>query len=193
MVIATKTEPAKPTTNHMFYSLLNKFRSSCKSIMPNVFVDHWNECDALLVTKSGYCHEVEMKVSRSDFKADFKKTNRWMWSETAHGYRTRIDWNKHALLAEGNCFPNRFSFLVPDGMVDISEIPPYAGLMTFTRNVGSYGHIRVIRSPKLLHKGKVGDKMMMKLSNKFLWRYIDKITPQVEPPQLNSCPSEEHF
>jgi hypothetical protein len=37
-----------------------------------IFKHDW-ECDFFSVTDSGYCYEVEVKVSRSDYKADFKK------------------------------------------------------------------------------------------------------------------------
>ena len=38
----------------------------------NSYVFDW-ECDHFSMTKSGYCYEVEIKLSRSDFFADFKK------------------------------------------------------------------------------------------------------------------------
>jgi len=44
-------------------------------VVPNVWwgfgLNH--ECDLLVMTGSGYCYEVEIKVSRSDLKADQKK------------------------------------------------------------------------------------------------------------------------
>jgi hypothetical protein len=38
----------------------------------NSYVFEW-ECDFFSITKSGYCYEVEIKLSRADYFADFKK------------------------------------------------------------------------------------------------------------------------
>ncbi len=40
---------------------------------PNRTYDELHECDILKVTLSGYATEYEIKISKSDFKADFKK------------------------------------------------------------------------------------------------------------------------
>jgi len=46
-------------------------------IVPNVYInfgtnaDH--ECDLLIIKRSGYAEEVEIKMNKADFKADFKK------------------------------------------------------------------------------------------------------------------------
>ncbi len=47
-------------------------------IVPNVY---WgfglhHECDLLIVSKAGYCTEVEIKVTRADLRADAKKLHR---------------------------------------------------------------------------------------------------------------------
>ncbi len=40
---------------------------------PNRTWEKLHECDILKVTKAGYATEYEIKISKSDFKADFKK------------------------------------------------------------------------------------------------------------------------
>ena len=52
-------------------------------IVPNVWWG-WglrHECDLVVMTKTGYAYEVEIKVSRSDLKADLKK--RWALQQKA--------------------------------------------------------------------------------------------------------------
>lgn len=196
-MVRNRTPVTKHTTGHMFHSLLMSKRSSCEAIMPNVFVHNWNECDALMVLRSGYVHEVEMKLTRSDFKADFKKTNWWKRVPSdvrwARDGMQNVESNKHDLLEQGTCFPNRFSFLVPDGLIDPDDVPPYAGLMYFRRYEGHYGHIKVIRQPKLLHKNKISRNMMLNLTKKFVWRHIDSIQPELEVKNPYGCLTEEHF
>ena len=50
------------------------FNYSINLIVPNV---HWgmnmHECDLLMVSKAGYCTEIEIKISRADLKNDAKK------------------------------------------------------------------------------------------------------------------------
>lgn len=50
------------------------FKPRSSVIVPNV---SWgfgiHECDILCVTKSGYLYEIEIKISRSDLRADSKK------------------------------------------------------------------------------------------------------------------------
>ncbi len=46
-------------------------------IIPNVWwgMGFNHECDLLVLTRSGYAYEVEIKTSRADLKADLKKKN----------------------------------------------------------------------------------------------------------------------
>lgn len=49
-------------------------------IVPCVYwgLSDWHECDLLIVSKAGYCTEVEIKITRADLRRDAKK---------AHGHR----------------------------------------------------------------------------------------------------------
>lgn len=183
----------KHSTDHMFYALNRDRMSSCEIIMPNVHVHNWNECDALMLMKSGYCHEVEMKLTKSDFKADFKKTNWWLTDDDPAFARPRQKQGlKHEdCLANKQCFPNRFSFLVPEGLVELDDIPDYAGLMYFKRYEGEYGRIQIVRDAKLLHKKKLTDNKVLYLTKKFVYRYNKLAIPSLETNY--SCDSEDHF
>lgn len=82
---------------------------------------------------SGYCQEVEIKLSRSDFKADFKKP-------------------KHEAIKQGKFkgVANRFYYAVPNGLIKENEIPDYAGLIY----VSEFGSLNVIKKAPLLHRLK---------------------------------------
>lgn len=189
-----KLHKADPDTANMFHSLYRDKYNACRVIMPNVYVGNWNECDALLVLKSGYVHEVEMKVSVSDFKADFRKSNRYKKVKSEYGYTTAQENLKHDLLAAGEGFPNRFSFLVPEDMIGVDDVPPYAGLYYFRRYKGEYGSIFEKKAPKLMHKNKISDNLLLHLTKKFVYRYVDSIRVPMETyGELSGCPNEEHF
>jgi len=59
------------TVPEIQYELTRLFHNH-KYEQRNSYVFDW-ECDFFSMAKSGYCYEVEIKLSRSDFFADFKK------------------------------------------------------------------------------------------------------------------------
>jgi hypothetical protein len=77
-------------------------------IVPNV---SWgfgiHECDLFVLTKTGYCYEVEIKISLSDLKADLKK--------------------RHHHLSPKIC---KLYFAIPDKLLEaVSLIPKEAGIL----------------------------------------------------------------
>ena len=52
---------------------LSDFIASPRFRLKNLYVFGW-ESDLLLLTSAGYFYEIEIKISKSDFKADKKKT-----------------------------------------------------------------------------------------------------------------------
>lgn len=126
----------------------------------NVYVFD-NESDFLAVSKSGYVWEVEVKVSISDFKNDFTKT----------------DWggkNKHDQLQSDKITfkPNKFCFAVPEGLITVNELPDYAGLI-YVSEIG----IKIIKQPKFLHKEKLfkNNFFLKQMMNKFYYRHLDLV------------------
>lgn len=73
----------KITSNISEIAVANLFDYRVYTIVPNVSyglgLNH--ECDMLLLSSSGYFTEVEIKVSKADLLADFKKS---------HGHRSKI-------------------------------------------------------------------------------------------------------
>lgn len=59
-------------------------------IVPNCYInfgtsaDH--ECDLIIIKRSGYAEEIEIKMSKSDFKADFKKKHGHVDERLQHLY-----------------------------------------------------------------------------------------------------------
>ena len=93
---------------------------------PNYTPKEWWECDVFELTKAGYFREYEIKLSRADFRADKLKVDRRFDYDTCE-YRARV---KHDLLAGSSTEgPNYFWFVCPKGMLHVSEIPTWAGLI----------------------------------------------------------------
>lgn len=63
----------------MEIALMKEFKFNQNYIVPNVHFGVYmlgkemHECDLLVVTKSGYATEIEIKVSKADLKKDFTK------------------------------------------------------------------------------------------------------------------------
>ena len=118
----------------------------------NLFVFEW-ESDFLLKTKAGYWYEVEVKISRSDFKNDRKHKP-----------------EKYDILEgrKGGLRPNYFSYCVPEHLLDkvADLVPPYAGII----KVDSYGRVCIVRMPHPLHSEKISDERL-NLLEKFYYNY----------------------
>lgn len=157
-----------------------------------------NESDFLSFLPNGYCYECEIKISRSDFKADFKKEkhsvhkgneigNKSFIRKTHDLLENTLSWEfckefpeliesrehvkneyvdreivqttktyYHAKVSSGIEFvehsnkqlPNKFFYVVPDGLISKDEVPEYAGLIY----VDEFGRCKKIKDAKFLHK-----------------------------------------
>lgn len=152
MGMKRKTEPVKWTESLMQNKLVN-FRSSPRYILQNLYVFGW-ESDILFLSKSGYWTEIEIKVSRTDFKADIKNKG-----------------EKHRLLSDKNNFikPNQFFYAVPEGLINADEIPDYAGLLTVNE---SFFGVNVKKPAPWLHHHKI-DPNQLNLADKFYYNMVN--------------------
>jgi hypothetical protein len=65
-------------------SELHSYFLSHKYQLCNSYVFNW-ECDFFSISNSGYAYEIEIKVSRSDFFADFKKEKHVLFQKQLQG------------------------------------------------------------------------------------------------------------
>ena len=121
------------------------------------------ECDLLSVTRAGYVHEYEIKLSRADFLADKKKRR------------------KHQVLANA-FYPHHrlpiYFWYVTYELVDL-EIPEYAGWIELYAYGGDALYTRIKKPAPRLHKTKVTEKQRdtlvranaYRLKNMYLAKY----------------------
>jgi len=162
-------------------------------VAPNCCLFGW-EADMLALTSSGYICEYEIKVTRSDFLADAKKTEKHEALRSGgvryrYRYRDRTEvvprkWDlEHygdSLYCEDGIWfrrckrPARFFYVVPDGMVGTDEVPDYAGLVTISPalQVSNWlGHVKNVKPAKLLHKEKATAKQLQTIATSMMYRY----------------------
>lgn len=138
--------------------------------LSNVFIFDW-ESDLFCLTKSGYAIEIEVKVSRSDFLADFKKPKHKLLQaafekvkylmidkkdasknrETGEYYVNSYNACSFKYIQPSDKTPNRFYFAVPYGLVSVEEVPAYAGLIYIDENERYF----VKKPAPLIHKTKI--------------------------------------
>lgn len=152
--------------------LFQELRSATKIAMPNYTPAGWWECDLFSVTKAGYFHEHEIKLSVADFRADAKKSERgWNYER-----RKQEDRNKHDELASAcERGPSCFWFVVPEGLIESSDVPEWAGLKYAIRQDRYWGRTKIVRPAPRLHREKANPKVIEHAKGVCYWRYWNAI------------------
>lgn len=138
-------------TNDIKSVLMKNLYQSGKGLFVTNFTGMgFAECDVLRITTSNIVYEYEIKNSRSDFKADFKKTYK---HDRLSG---RVDVDKKNIRYSGHpARPNHFYYVCLEGLIKESEIPSYAGLIYIVDD-----NIRVVKKAPKLHSFKATAKLI---------------------------------
>jgi hypothetical protein len=167
----------KKILNRLYNYLSHK---SHKFIMPNIFLFFW-EADMVSITKAGFLNEFEVKTSRSDFKADSKKTKKHevllegcytpSYRENLYierKYPTKWQLTESKRIISGR--PNNFYYCCPEDLIKPDEIHDNYGLIYI---VQQNGHLfpHEIKRPKKLHKKKCPPELKAKIGESARFRY----------------------
>ncbi len=134
-------------------------------MVPNAFIWHW-EADLLYVTPSGFATEWEIKLSRSDFKADFKKTYKHLILNEGKRPSGEPAWDSNKI--KHDIGPKYFYYACPEGLIKAEEVPEYAGLFYIYETGASATLIK--QAPRRKVK-PLTDKQKIQLYEKGLRRY----------------------
>jgi hypothetical protein len=179
----TENEAIRELNNHFAYSDYK---------LQNTFIYQW-ESDFFCISSSGYAIEVEVKLSKSDFRADFKKSQKHKilsnyfngkkfmcipGSTSHYAYingkleHTQTETTQVAFLEP--YAPNKFYYCCPENIILKTDIPDYAGLLyliekPFKVSDVEYRHVTVkeVKTAKFLHKNKLD--LSKKLLSKYYW------------------------
>ncbi len=110
-------------------------------LIPNFYMSTFYEMDLFKITRAGLITEFEIKISRSDYKNDFKKG------------ASNFGDSKHDELKKGLRFCNYFYFVVPENLISINEVPEYCGLIYYNK----FQRFDYIKKAKKLHKTQFTD------------------------------------
>ncbi len=154
-ITAAQNSLGELTSKDIIKSLRIKFLNH-KYQINNAFIYDW-ESDFFTISESGYVYEVEIKVTRGDFKDDFNKVD------------------KHQLLEskEPDRFlkkPNKFYYAAPKNLLATTMIPEYAGLIEIeSPDLPAI----IVKEAPFLHKEKPLNHLKDILLDKFYFRYRD--------------------
>ena len=165
--------------------------STQKYVIENLYVFKW-ESDKLIKTRSDLMYEYEIKISRSDYKNDFKnKKDKHVILEgkeehipSYEKYKERFsyygeDVSDKYYRTERFKKPNYFYYAVPEGMIEVDEVPEYAGLI-YVLPEGKYETkdgkwcgtgIYVVKNAPKLHNTKYTDEEL-NLGEKFYYNML---------------------
>lgn len=143
-------------TSKDIVSALSNLFINHKYVINNAYIFDW-ESDFFSVSESGYVYEVEIKVTRGDFKDDFNKTSKHTLLESVD---PEINLKR----------PNKFFYAAPKGLLNTIEIPKYAGLI----EIDSLDDMPVIsKNAPFLHRENSLNLLKDVLLDKFYYRYRD--------------------
>lgn len=119
--------------------------------------------DFISMTKAYRVTEYEIKLSFSDFKADFKKRNKHKQMEAKRP--DSYDGTYH--------FPNYFYFVIPENLLLKIKplIPEYAGIITMPTPKTIMTAPRWIIQAPLLHKEKAGEIRLKEMLISMSWKW----------------------
>lgn len=146
------------------------------------------EADLVSLTRAELAHEFEIKITRADFKADFKKDKHRLLTAKFHGeipysitseemekiYARCEPRAREALTLlyryEIKSMPNYFWFICLDFDVPHNEIPEYAGYIKATSK-DDYVYLNREKEAPRIHKGKLDDGQKESLYHSINARY----------------------
>jgi len=153
------------------YKGCRSFLHNHDHVLQNSLMFDW-ESDVFGLTKMGYSVEIEVKVSKTDFKADFKKTEKhhllrnhtrqnnvfirdenpsfWYYDDNDKFVMHKFESCRVRFCQTHEKIPNRFYYACPEGLISADLIPDYAGLIY----VNDDGAFTTIKNAPLLHKHK---------------------------------------
>jgi len=154
------------TTNNIIAALHREFQEKnhryfCSNTYCASGGDHpygYGESDFLSITRAGLLTECEIKRSKSDYKADFKKVK------------------KHEILNSGKDSPVQyFYYACPEDIISVDDIPPYAGLIyiyEYKRPLDTICVAHIIRQAPKLNKNHASDKLKLRMYESLQHKYF---------------------
>jgi hypothetical protein len=123
------------------------------------------ECDLISVNPQGLLCEWEIKISRSDFQADFRKERKHRCLALGQG---RVARRRGSALEYQFLTCSYFSYACPAGLLRESDLPPYAGLVW----VHPDGRIAVVRPAPTRHLYPADADILRRINHNLTQKFL---------------------
>lgn len=143
--------------------------TSFETVIPNCFTQADSEADLFAIRRSGYCDEIEVKITKADF---LNERNKVVMQDNLP---------KISALQLGRMTANYFWYVLKKDIVCIEDIPEFAGIVF----IDDTGRLSVRRSPRLLHDRKLSGDDKYKFARKVIYRYWKFRKEQSNEPEAN--------
>lgn len=142
-------------------------KHNCRYGISNFSGCGYSETDVFAVTKSMIVYAFEVKISRNDFKKEFKD------KKHKHEYYS----NKLSSEDRYHKRPNKYFFVCPSGLIKPTEVPDHAGLIyvdAFTLNDSGRRHfeISVVKDAPYIHREKATVELLVRMCQSLTQRMI---------------------
>jgi len=169
-------KPKKPAAISESVIQMRMFRWLYKKghrwIVPNFTAFYTGEMDVCSVMKSGMVNEYEIKISRSDFKADLKKESKHpIFQKLLNGTNNETfpTYSGKSTITYHYTAPNYFYYVVPTDLVKVEEVPLYAGLIYV--NPKFLYDFKTIKKAVKLHPEPLSTEKKYKIAESLMWRF----------------------
>jgi len=151
------------------------YKCNCQrftTILPNCYPRRWFECDLLAITRASYFYEYEIKLTVSDFRADAKKGQ---LPQHMIKYYKRYGFpegkTKYDKLSDGSEYgPSKFWYIVPEGLIDVAQLPDFAGLIYITERNTHLFFCEIKKAPRL-HLNRMPEESRDQIRCNLYFRY----------------------
>lgn len=165
------------TAKEITKALYKYYQDTNKYCIQNMYLFDYpmGEEDFVVIKNNGYICTYEVKISRSDFKADFNKKERhqilengWYTSDQKQ-FKPDTKWLEYYQPGEQipRNRPNKFFYVCPENLIKKEEVPKYAGLIYITED----NRLLKIKEPPFLHKNIID--VTTTICNKFYYAYLE--------------------
>jgi len=142
-------------------------------VVPNIKCTHgWWEADLLSITRSSLIHEFEIKCSRSDWRKELNQITNDQIHPGRKRYRFETISEQFDSDDDHKSSPNYFWVVAPEGVVNVDELPPYAGLIHVYFFRGK-PKIKKVVAARRIHPFKATDKEIMAMARGLNYRLWD--------------------
>lgn len=160
-------------------------------MVSNKHLHYWFECDFMTISKADYLTEFEIKQSKSDYKRDFvtkKIKHEWLKGNRDGNLLIEKSWNnKNEVIVDAFTpkfegfqqtikmgeykGPNYFYFICPIDVIDVKDVPDYAGLVYVLENNTRIPKLSFVKQAPRLHKNKTDSDRKINIMTKYMYDY----------------------